>query len=65
MPISQNHRSVDVHCPKCAERPVVKVYENRSMAVLFCESCEHAWTVLPADIPSGFSTMPLPRAING
>ena len=51
--------TVDVSCFRCNTRPVMKVYENRSMAVLFCESCEHSWVVKPSDIPVSQTTATL------
>ena len=47
---------VDLRCPCCAVHPVAKVHETSTVAVLFCSSCEHAWTmdsgnVLPHEQP--------------
>ncbi len=60
---SSSCRAVHLPCPRCAENPVVKVYENRTMAVLFCEVCEHSWVVRPDEIPSGFVTGSAIRAV--
>ena len=36
---------VDVPCPCCRAHPVAQTYQGRTLVVLFCTSCEHAWTV--------------------
>jgi hypothetical protein len=45
--------NVDLRCPCCAVVPVMKVYENTTVSVLFCGSCERAWTMDPANVPRG------------
>ena len=42
---------VDVRCPCCAVHPVAKVHETPTVAVLFCSSCEHAWTMDSGNVP--------------
>ena len=42
---------VDVRCPCCTVHPVAKVHETPTVAVLFCSSCEHAWTMDSGNVP--------------
>ena len=44
--------SVPYPCSQCKSVPVTVTYRGSGIAVLFCRTCEHAWSVDPRRHPA-------------